>query len=232
MRKILTARLNVKVLVHDAVTGALLSKREGHNVWLDQGRTAMAQILSYNMAGYPPVAAPPDPEPVAVLLPRLPFFVGVGIGGNQQSGPIPGPGVGTPDTDYPGNNIQSDADPTVRGLERPVRAALNVGVWARWVRNVVPSLPGATPYWYTRYTAVFLAADINTACTLAGGDYATVPVSEAALYLWQADQDQATLSYPPALPFIQQEAIAYFTFPPIPKTNAATLTVQWDLIYV
>jgi hypothetical protein len=220
-----------------------------HNCFLDNGHTWLSQVLAYNTAGYVRADPPPDVEPdvgapgpyertlaapvttAAINMPYLPFYIGLGVGGNQQSGPMP---VDV-DPQYPGTNVQSDADPTVPGLERPVRVTTDGATWARWLNPVVVTIPGPLPYTYTRFTSTFAVGDINTGTKIGGGDYANVPLAEAAMYYWTNAPDSASLDYIPPNPplaFVQGQAIAYDTFPTLNKTAALVVVVQWDLIHV
>lgn len=257
MKSDLTIRTNFRISLHDA-QGRLVDERRVHNIFLDSGRTWLAQYLAYNTTGYVIADPPPDLEPAAAGGPYTravtagtgspttadlygvypPAFIGLGIGGNQQSGPIPT----DVDTAYPGTNNQSDADPTLTGLERPVRVrreGLPVPTWARWLTPVTVSLPGATPYTYTRYTAIYgpfgggPVHDLNEADIPPGAGYAVVPVSEAALYPWYFDPDTTITTYLAStdLLFVSSQAIAYATFPPVFKTIGLTLTAEWSLIY-
>lgn len=239
-------RDNFLIRALDARTGKLIFEHKGSNIFLDNGHTWLSQVLAYDTDAYVRADPPPDAEPAVagapaytrsvvapattadLNMPFLPFYIGLGVGGNQQSGPVPADVIAS----YPGTNVQSDADPTVPGLERPVRITTDGATWARWLNTVVVSIPGPLPYTYTRYTATFGAGDINTGTKIGGGDYANVPLSEACLYYWTASPDEATLTYPPALPFVQGQAIAYETFPTINKTAAIVVVVQWDLIHV
>jgi hypothetical protein len=263
----ISIQANVAVLLHDA-SGRLVHEHHGHNLFLDGGRTWLMQALGYDTdpGGYarvdwpagntylePALAGaafsrvvtalvpPPAASTAGVRMPWLPFYIGLGVGGNQQSGPMPA----DVDTDYPGTNTQSDADPTVTGLERPVRVLLeNAGppTLARWLNPIATYTPQPviTPYTSMRFTSTFSITDINTGCKMNGAgfplDFATVPVSEAALFRWTDDADMATVFYnppgDPMPPYATAFALNYFTFPPLPKTNVLNLTVQWDYIVV
>lgn len=261
-------RSNVRVSAVDP-SGRIVYDYSDHNIFLDVGRTWLMQALGYDTdpSAYTRVDWPAgdiDPEPgpsaippivgavfertvaapvttAGIRMPWLPFYIGLGVGGNQQSGPIPA----DVDVDYPGTNSQSDADPTVTGLERPVRVLLegvNPPTKARWLNPIstYTPQPGATPYTSVRYVSTFSASDINTGCRWTGvapGDFAVVPLSEAAIYPWSDSADFGTVRYvvppPPAPPaYATGHALAYFTFPTLGKTNAMIIIVQWDFICV
>lgn len=260
MRDSLSIKLNVTIRGIDVHTGKEVYRHEGKNIFLDTGRTWLAQALAYDTTGYivEDPALLPDPEPVVpgppppllyyrrevthglgspttadLHMPYLPFYIGLGVGGNQNSGPIPADVHG----DYPGGNIQSDADPTVTGMERPVRIRTNVGVApVRWLQPVLVSLPLATPYNYVQYTATFSALfDINEGhlAPPAGAPYPVVPISEAGLYQWTDNPDHMKTSYALVtdLPFVSGQALAYETFPPLFKTISVAIIAKWQLIF-
>jgi len=244
-RDLLDLSFNLRIWTFDA-QGRKVQERVGHNIFLDNGKTWLGQRLSYNTTGYVRTDPPLDPEPAIagapytrtvaaplttadVYMPFALFYIGVGIGGNQQSGPIPA----AVDLAYPGTNAQSDADPTVPGLERPVRITLEnllVPTWARWLNPIQTTIP-APPVTYVRYTATFSTTDINWNTVIGGGNFVDVPLSEAALYCWTTDPDSAFTTYPPALAFTQGQALVYHTFPLISKNMAVGLVVQWDLLF-
>ena len=276
----LSIKHNIRIIGLDA-GGREIYRHEGHNIWLDNGRTWISQALAYDFYGYTvhdppydPGTQPGDAEPnpagppagtytrvvtaipgsppwtttAGVKMPYLPFYVGVGIGGNQQTGPIPSTGTfpGNVGDDYPGTNTYSDADPTVPGLERPVRVRTGTG-WARWLQPFSSVSWGtSTPYLYVKFTCSFEMSDINPASLvpgsppLPGSAYATVPLSEIALYRWDpsANGNQpppnpvppGTAYVPPG--YVTGAALAYETFPTFPKTASNSLVVEWTLLFV
>lgn len=257
MQDNLTLKWNFRIRSVDAA-GNTVQERQGHNIFLDTGRNWLRQLLAYDTTLYVPGALPPDLEPnpvgapyertvtapataAGVHMPFLPFYVGLGIGGNQQTGPIPP----TLDTDYPGTNIQTDSDRTITGLERPVRVVtdgLNPMVTVRWLQCSDVSLPVGLPY-RVRYQSTFAWADINNGFDPATGPgvaYPVVPISEAGLYRWNlsaappatGDVDELKPTYGAVadLPYVSSTTLAYKTFPVISKTLALGLIVDWSLI--
>lgn len=279
MRTDLSIRHNIKLTGLDA-DGKKIYEHEGHNIWLDNGRTWISLAMAYDFLGYvpadppspiggdaepnpagppvgtytrvvnAPVGGPGIPTTAGVKMPWLPFYMGVGIGGNQQTGPVPTTGVfpggvnGVGD-DYPGTNAYSDADPTVPGLERPVRIRTGVG-WARWLQPFASVAWGtSSPYMYVKFTCSFAAAtDINPASLVLPGPvpglvYATVPLSEIALFRWdpaangaQPPPNPAPVGTPYVPPgYVTGAALAYETFPTFPKTVLNSLIAEWTLLF-
>jgi hypothetical protein len=98
---------NLRIVARER--GKIVAKREGHNIWLNLGREYLAKLIAYISLG-------PD-------VPELDFrvkYMGLGIGGTAQLAPAAAnaPPISPP---YVGTNTQTDVDPTVTYLERPVR---------------------------------------------------------------------------------------------------------------
>lgn len=274
MRTELAIKHNIKLTGLD-IAGKEIYKHEAHNIWLDNGRTWISQALAYEFLGYVIGDPPPDDEPnpagppagtytrtisaapgspawvpstAGVKMPLLPFYMGVGIGGNQQTGPVPTTGAfpGDVGDDYPGTNTYSDADPTVPGLERPVRVRTGTG-WARWLQPFSSVTWGSSsPYLFVKFTCTFNTTDINPASLVPGSPptvgsaYATVPLSEIALFRWDYDANGAqpptnpvpagTAYVPPG--YVTGAALAYETYPTYPKTALNSLIAEWTLLFV
>ena len=234
-------RTNVKITGWQEVDGRreTFYEHKKHNIWLDQGRTWLGRLIMYDLLTGPyagradpllPNAS--DPEPADFYESRRLFSAALGIGGNQQTGPIPA----AVDADYPGGNTYSDADATVRGLERPVRVLTAGGAppyWVRWMVPVGTVTFSSTPLEWVQMTFDFLPTDLNPATFApAGVPYTVVPVSEAALYHWEVDANTGTQYAVPVLdppPVVINEAVAYATFPPLPKSNVIGITLEWIL---
>lgn len=242
-------RNNVKITGWQVTDGKkeIFYEHKKHNIWLDQGRTWLGNLIVYNLAGYVGRADPPapwpanhhDPEPSLVFEDRRLFYAALGIGGNQQTGPIPA----AVDAAYPGGNTYSDADASVRGLERPVRV-LSQGAapgpyWTRWLVPAGTVTFSPTPLEWVQLTFEFLISDINPAVWPPGipPAYTVVPVAEAALYHWEVDASMGRNyivgdpDYLPPAPVLN-EAVAYATFPTLPKTGGMGgigITLEWIL---
>ena len=232
-------RNNVRITAREG--DKVIYQHEKHNIWLDQGRTWLSYLMPYGLAGYigrqdlpgPFPVNYNDPEPIAFFESRRLFYAALGIGGNQQTGPIPAPVAAA----YPGGNTYSDADVSVRGLERPVRVLTMQPAPPYWSRWVVPASavihPGSTPNEWMQLNFDFGINDINTATMPPGGPvYPVVPISEAALFHWELDisKGDSYSSVPPhAASF--NNAMAYVTFPTVPKTGAMMITLEWLLEY-
>jgi hypothetical protein len=141
--------------------------------------------------------------------------MGLGIGGTSQnalsqanSAPLVPP--------YAGSNVQTDTDPTVTVLERPVRISGGSSsfpysggdVWLAQVQAPV-SHPTATQSMFER---VLATTDISYA------PFLSVPLSEIALFTGAANPN-----------VYNNNPIAYDTFDTLSKTNAFALEIDWTL---
>lgn len=224
-------RIGMNVLIEARERGKLRRGlcREGKNIWVYGGREWITKLMSYDgSAGGPPATA--EDNRVA--------FMGFGIGGDQQNiSPLPT----ALDADYPGYNLQNDADPTITMLERPARIDIQGGSNFYWLRELTWS--GSSPEYVTpppttavRYFASFTAGEINT---ISGTYYPMVPISEIGLFHYgynDASGEYDTMAnvyptgYPPGPPYPTRPApLAYHTFLSIPKTTSLELTVRWEV---
>lgn len=192
---------------------------KGHNIFLTLGRIWLPDAISYSAL---PAGSPPPPLPVTKTDSRGVRYMGVGIGGTRQDKPLV---ANAPpySTHYPGSNLQTDDDPEVTQLERPVRisspipAAPDLPPWNAndvWLGQVAapPSKPTPTS---VRFQRLFSQSEISY------GPFLSVPLSEIALFL---HSDAATYVNQPNNP-----AIAYDTFDALSKTTAFSLYVEWEL---
>lgn len=205
-----TARRTATVTVRNNIVmvarsrGKVIARREGHNIWLDLGREYLASLIAYASFG------PPTPERNDLVQ-----YMGLGIGGTRQlalstanSPPL--------STSYPGSNLQTDIDPTVTALERPVRISgssnpypgLGGDIWLAQVQAP------ATHSTATQVTFNVLIGLTDVSYT----PFLTVPLSEIALF---------TAAASPAV--FNNTAVAYDTFDTISKTNAFDLEVSWTV---
>lgn len=193
---------NVHVIARER--GKIVGRRDGHNIFLNLGREWLAELISL---------ASLDPD-VAVRNDRI-KYIGLGIGGTRQlalshanSAPY---GVS-----YPGTNIQTDSDPTVTVLERPVRISGGSAVYPGtpgdlWIGTVQAPPVHATAT-ETTFRRLFGATDVSY------GSFESVPISEVGLLTSAAD---------PA--FHLNQLVAYDTFDTISKTGAVELEIIWTL---
>lgn len=184
--------------------GKIVERREGHNIWLNVGREYVTQLMSY-----------------ALMSPLTPIrndrirYMGLGIGGTKQhilqianNAPF--------STAYPGTNVQTDQDPLVTRLERPVRISgtattppYNAGdVWLGQIQ-APPDFPQFNKVIYRR---LFQSFELNYA------PYQVVPLSEIGLF--------TNLSNP-LLPY--GSPLAYDTFDSLSKTDAIELEAEWEI---
>lgn len=182
--------------------GKLVSRRQGHNIWLNLGREWLARLIAYQSLG-PDV--PEDDQRVK--------YIGLGIGGTQQLvTPVPSP-VGTV---YTGTNTQTDTDPTVTVMERPVRVSGSESAYPgiagdEWV-GLVQAPAGRPVATSTVFRRVFTQLEVSY------GSFLSVPLSEVGLFLSGADPESS-----------QNTMVAYDTFDTISKTAAFELEVEWTI---
>ena len=183
----------------------IVDERKGHNIFLDVGREWLAQLIGY-----------------ATLYPLTPYrndrvrYMGVGIGGTRQDSLVRANSSPLVEA-YPGTNGQTDKDPTVTRLERPVRISgsstnhptyLSTDIWLGQVQ-APPVFPSGTEVQFKR---MFGIGEISYA------PYLTVPLSEVALYTSAAEPN-----------VYNNVAIAYDTFDTLTKTDAFDLEIVWTL---
>jgi hypothetical protein len=195
--------------------GKIRARRQGHNIWVNLGREWLATLIDYTA-----LPSPPTVLPVTTEEDRRVRYMGLGIGGNRQlnlaianSAPM--------STHYPGTNAQTDTDPTVTLLERPVRLS-SVG-------SPVPPPYSATDVWLgqvvapavhntatsTTFTRLFTTGEISY------GPFLSVPLSEIGLFLHNNSPTYINLP--------NNTFIAYDTFDTLLKTSAFALEVDWTI---
>jgi hypothetical protein len=201
------ARSNLRVTLRDR--GKIVARRDGHNIWLDFGRTYLASLLAYQ-----------DFAPLVTEQDNRVSYIGFGIGGTRQISPA----IANNEpllSHYPGGLTQTDAQPGILKLERPVRfgwttvlpEAPGVGgydlgdVWLKEVQ--VPTHPIATS---TRFAMTATSTELN------GGYYLAVPLSEVGLFHRGA-----------GVHVYNNSPIAYDTFDTVQKTGLFDLTVSWTI---
>lgn len=184
--------------------GKIVARREGHNIFLNLGREWLAQLIAYSNFG--PLTGERDDRV---------RYMGLGIGGNRQlqlgtanSPPIVGP--------YPGTNAQTDSDPTLTALERPVRVSgssdpypgQGSDVWLGQVQ--APSVHPLTTQ--TTFSRVFTSSEISY------GPLLSVPLSEIMLFTGVANVN-----------VYNNTGVAYDTFDTLSKTSAFELEINWTI---
>jgi hypothetical protein len=186
--------------------GKIIGRRESHNIWLNLGREYLASLLAYS--SFSPLT-PERNDRIA--------YMGVGIGGNQQ---IALTTANTPPlvTAYPGTNNQTDTDPTVTALERPVRISGGSLPYPGsggdvWLGQVQAPAVHATATQVT-FSHLFGETDISY------NPFLIVPLSEIMLFTYNASPN-----------VYNNTGVAYDTFPSISKTNAFSLEVDWTVLF-
>lgn len=187
--------------------GKIMARRAGHNIWLDLGRAYLAKLISYSAFG-----APDTPEEDNRIK-----YIGFGIGGTRQtslsvanSAPLVAP--------YPGSNAQTDTDPSVTVLERPVRLLgtttnppYDAGdVWLGRVQAPVVHSPSGTAL----FTRIFTSSEISYST------FTAVPLSEIMLFT-----GAASVNIP------NNTGVAYDTFDTLTKTSSFSLQVDWEILF-
>lgn len=189
--------------------GKITARRRGHNIWLNLGREYLAQLIAYTDTGT--LATERDD--------RI-RYMGVGIGGTRQLMPSVANdsplGGATPPNAYAGTNIQTDIDPTVTRLERPVRISGSTDAYPGlagdiWLGTVqAPALHEvSTQVTFKRvFTQLEVSYDI----------FQTVPLSEIMLFTNAANPE-----------IYNNTGVAYDTFDAISKTDAFELEAVWSI---
>jgi len=199
------ARSNLTLVARER--GKIVARRSGHNIWVDLGREYLAGLISFLSFG------PDVPERQDRIK-----FMGFGIGGTRQvalgvanAPPLAGA--------YPGANSQTDTNPAVTTLERPVRLSGTTkgpadpydpfDVWLGQVQApAVHSLPTEVSF-----RRLFTQTEVSYA------GFTTVPLSEVGLF--------TSAAAPAGQPF--NPLVAYDTFDSISKTAAFEIEVVWTV---
>ncbi len=187
--------------------GKIVQRRDGHNIWVDLGREYLASLIALVSYG------PDTPERNDRIK-----YIGFGIGGTRQI--APGVANAAPmSVAYPGTNLQTDTDPSVTTLERPVRVSGTTtspsspynpaDVWLGTIQ--------APPIHNTPTQATFRR--LFTQTEVSYSTFATVPLSEVMLFTSAAN--------PVGVPL--NTGVAYDTFDTISKTGALELEVEWTV---
>jgi hypothetical protein len=185
--------------------GKIVARRAGHNIWLDLGREYLAKLICYQSFG------PDTPEENNRIR-----YIGFGIGGTRQLalGTANSPPLSTA---YPGNNTQTDTDPSVTQLERPVRISGTTtnppydsgDVWLAQVTAPVVHSPSNEAL----FTRVISSTEISYS------SFTTVPLSEVMLFTNAAN--------PIGTP--HNTGVAFDSFDTLSKTSAFELELVWAI---
>ena len=195
---------NLKIIARER--GKIVERREGHNIFLNLGREWLARLISYT--SFSPLT-PEDDNRIR--------YMGFGIGGSRQL--APGTANVSPLVDgYPGTNGQTDTDPTVTTLERPVRISgssvtypgLAGDIWLGQVQPVTSASHGTA--WEVTFVRLFTQEELSYL------PYLTVPLSEIMLFTNAADPG-----------YYLGTGMAYDTFDTLSKTVAFELQVEWTI---
>lgn len=196
---------NLKLTVRER--GKIVARREGHNIWVDLGREYLAGLISLAAIG------PDTPERNDRIK-----YMGLGIGGTRQV--APGIANAAPySTAYPGTNVQTDLDPEVTTLERPVRISGSTTIPSDpynpadvWL-GTVQAPPVHSTATEATFRRIILAGEVSYS------SFTSVPLSEIGLFTSAAN--------PVGVPF--NTLVAYDTFDTISKTGAFELEVEWSV---
>ena len=217
MRIIDDIQVKQNVFITMRERGKIVERREGHNIFVDLGREWLSQLIAYQAFGPPDVTFRDD---------RV-KYMGFGIGGTRQlalgtanSAPLGSSGDPYEAGSYTGigSNAQTDVDPTVTTLERPVRVIGGVSNYPglagdRWIEQIQapPEFPTGTSVTFKR---LFQSFEVSY------GTFTSVPMSEIGLYTAAASPENYL-----------NTLVAYDTFDTLSKTSAFELEVRWTLSF-
>ena len=184
--------------------GKIKERREGHNIFLDLGREWLSRLIAYKTLG------PDVPERDDRVK-----FMGFGIGGTRQVATVVASSVPI-SPPYVGTNAQTDTDPTLSVIERPVRLSgsataypgISGGKWIGPVQAPATHLSATE----TTYRRLFTQEEISFP------PFLSVPLSEVGLFLSSANPENH-----------QNTMVAYDTFDTLSKTTAFELEVVWTI---
>jgi hypothetical protein len=118
-----TVEVKSNLIITARERGKIVARRVGHNIWLNIGREYLAHLIGYSLF------VPLTPERDDRIR-----YMGVGIGGNRQLA-LTTANAPPLITAYPGSNAQSDTDPAILTLERPVRISGSSDPYRRLART-------------------------------------------------------------------------------------------------
>lgn len=202
IRETVTVKNNLRITARER--GKIVARREGHNIWLNLGREYLASLISYTSFG--PVTPERDDRV---------RYMGFGIGGNRQLA-LTTANAAPLVTAYPGANLQTDSDPSVVRLERPVRVSGSSDPYPGQISDVWAGQVQAPVVHATAYEATF--SRVFTQVEVSYAPFLTVPLSEIMLFTNTVDPT-----------VYNNTGIAYDTFDTISKTSAFELEAVWTV---
>lgn len=219
-------RSNVVVTLRER--GKLVGRHHSHNIFLDQGRDWLSKMIGAKTYPDPP-EGDVDMGGTAYAVDGMIYkvrYIGVGIGGSKQNYYPPG----EPTKLGPGS--QTESDPSVTGLERPIEVTAGV-----WMKQVLPQVATDLLSFPSKGKIVFRViydmTEINFAEVFdsAPADWGTmssikVPISEFALYTSQANPGLSNGGTPP-----DNGCIAYNTDDTRIVTPNMMLEVDWTFTF-
>lgn len=209
IREKIDIRWNLQISVEDRGKSKIWHHRT-HNIVVNTGEQFMAEVITPATLG-PSGSFTREQDNII-------RYIGFGIGGTRQnsSDASASPLSDTYPAGYDGGNSQTDTDPTVAQLERPVLVTTGPDLFMQEI-----STPGTfAAFNETTFIAVFSRTEINV------GAFTSVPLSEIGLYLNSADPtlpNGGAGAYPGGTGHLA----AYDTFDSISKTGGFQITVRW-----
>jgi hypothetical protein len=231
LKDFIEVKSNVFIVARER--GKIIQRREGHNIWVNNGRQYLAEVISPLNNSF---NAHYNDAPVRVV-----EYMGFGIGGERQVADLatPAPQYTTLVAHYPGLNTFDDTVLTIPYLERPVKVSGTAGVGASagvWMGQIVapPTFisSGIPPVTNTvEMVCLFGNNDLHLA-----GAYPSVPLAEVGLFLSSqtaSRQSNEVYDYADPPEYINEatrpQLIAYHTFDTISKTPSVTMEIHWQL---
>jgi hypothetical protein len=193
---------NLEIIARER--GKIVDRREGHNIFLDVGREYLAEVIALTSLD------PDTPERNDRVK-----YMGMGIGGSAQQ-QLAQANAAPLVPAYAGTNAQTDTDPLVTTLERPVRISGSSTAYPgiagdAWVGAIQTPATHATPREVT-FRRLFGQGEISYS------PFISVPVCEVGLFTSNAVPTN-----------FQNIAIAYDTFATLTKTAAIEIEVVWTI---
>lgn len=216
LRATIEAESNLSLILRERGK-KVIDYRHVHNIWVNLGREYLPKLIAYQTLPASGVVSP-----VTAQEDRRVRYMGLGIGGIRQLN-LAAANAAPYSTHYPGTNNQTDTDPTVTVLERPVRisspipAAPVLPPWDAgdvWLGQVQAPAVHNTPTSVT-FDRIFAEAEISY------GPFLSVPLSEVGLFLHSTNPNYINI--------YNNTVIAYDTFDTIQKTSAFSLEVLWTI---